>query len=104
MKKISALAESFSRGLAKLKLEYVKRKREAEERRKKQALIRKKQQKHPFHLVDPSPWPMLVSQGAYIAVVGCVSHWQQEPRGFPVFTVGAMLMGASIFGWCRDII
>jgi len=47
---------------------------------------------------------MLVSQGAYIAVVGCVSHWQQEPRGFPVFTVGAMLMGASIFGWCRDII
>jgi hypothetical protein len=31
-------------------------------------------QKHPFHLVDPSPWPLLGSLGALASTIGGVMY------------------------------
>ena len=31
-------------------------------------------QKHPFHLVDPSPWPLFASMGAFTTTFGGVMY------------------------------
>ena len=31
-------------------------------------------QKHPYHLVDPSPWPLVASFGAFLATSGGVMY------------------------------
>jgi cytochrome c oxidase subunit 3 len=58
--------------------------------------------KHPFHLVDPSPWPFFASMGALILAIGAVfamhgiDHW--------LFIVGLGAVAFSAFGWWRDVV
>ncbi len=30
--------------------------------------------KHPFHLVDPSPWPLFASFAAFVSTIGAVMY------------------------------
>jgi cytochrome c oxidase subunit 3 len=58
--------------------------------------------KHPYHLVDPSPWPLISSFAAGALLFGIVLwahhnvHW--------VFGVGLIGTLASMFMWFRDVV
>lgn len=58
--------------------------------------------KHPYHLVDPSPWPLVSSLAVLVLAVGGVlfmhhiDHW--------VFIVGIFLMVACAVGWWLDVV
>jgi cytochrome c oxidase subunit 3 len=58
--------------------------------------------KHPYHLVDPSPWPLISSFAAGALLFGIVLwahhnvHW--------VFGVGVIGTLASMFMWFRDVV
>jgi cytochrome c oxidase subunit 3 len=60
------------------------------------------QHKHPYHLVDPSPWPILgaISAGAMFA--GAVLYMHNE--GPWLMIVGALFVMACMFVWWRDVI
>jgi cytochrome c oxidase subunit III len=66
---------------------------------------------HDYHLVDPSPWPLVASIGAFVMAVGAIC-WMRASAGDPLFGVkgptvfapGAMIVLASAFMWWRDVI
>jgi cytochrome c oxidase subunit 3 len=58
--------------------------------------------KHPYHLVEPSPWPMVASLAAGMMLFGIILfahnniHW--------VFGVGLLGVLVSMFFWFRDVV
>ena len=44
--------------------------------------------KHPFHLVDPSPWPMFASFSALFMVCGGVMYMHSYEHGGLVLSMG----------------
>jgi cytochrome c oxidase subunit 3 len=64
--------------------------------------------KHDYHLVNPSPWPLLGSLFAVVLAIGGVI-WMKGlfglPEGSPwVFWVGLAGVLYTMFGWWRDVI
>ena len=69
--------------------------------------------KHDYHLVDPSPWPIVGSIGAFTMLTGAV-FWMNSGYtkffGLPVngnpwiFAAGAFLVAVTFVGWWRDVI
>ena len=54
---------------------------------------------HPYHLVDPSPWPFVGTVGAFVMAVGLVM-WMHEMAGGPwVILAGTALVLFTMFGW-----
>jgi cytochrome c oxidase subunit III len=58
--------------------------------------------KHPYHLVDPSPWPIIGTISAATLAGGAILYmhykfWLVMALGF------AMLLG-TMFGWWRDVV
>ena len=69
--------------------------------------------KHDYHLVDPSPWPVVGSVGAFTMLVGAVFWMNKDYTGFwglPVngqpwiFLVGLALVLYTMVGWWWDVI
>ncbi|MEM8987417.1 MAG: cytochrome c oxidase subunit 3 [Pseudomonadota bacterium] len=66
--------------------------------------------KHDYHLVNPSPWPLVGSAGAAIMAVGAVAWMQTDVGGlFGVsgpwlFLIGLGVVLYTMFGWWRDIV
>ena len=58
--------------------------------------------KHPYHLVDPSPWPLLMSFSAGALVLGIVL-WAHNGSQI-VFWAGLAGVLAIMFMWFRDIV
>ena len=67
---------------------------------------------HDYHLVDPSPWPILGGLAAFITAVGLII-WMQSMDGGEglfglqgpyVFLVGAIFIAGIMFVWWRDVI
>ena len=58
--------------------------------------------KHPYHLVDPSPWPLVASLSAGLLVFGIILFAQHNVHW--VFGVGLLGVLVSMFFWFRDII
>lgn len=60
--------------------------------------------KHPYHLVDPSPWPLLTSLAALVMMVGYVLLVNAYASGkiVLIFGVGGLLV--CIAGWLRDVV
>ena len=56
---------------------------------------------HPFHLVDPSPWPILTSLSILVLAVGGVLYMHHYNR--MVFFIGLIMIIASACGWWRDV-
>lgn len=59
---------------------------------------------HPYHLVDPSPWPIATSFSAFVFALGLVSamhHWQ---FGMLKLLGGFLLLAGSSFFWWIDVI
>lgn len=50
--------------------------------------IKKNNQRHPFHLVDPSPWPFMGAMGALALTFGCVMYMHSYSYGLGLFSFG----------------
>lgn len=58
--------------------------------------------KHPYHLVDPSPWPLVASLSAGLLVFGIILFAQHNVHW--VLGVGILGVLTAMFFWFRDII
>ena len=66
-------------------------------------------QKHGFHLVDPSPWPIFTSFSVLVMVVGFVIYLHSSNKGeydfgSMMFVYGLVLTSLTVSCWWRDII
>lgn len=59
-------------------------------------------QRHPFHLVDPSPWPLCASIGSFGLTFGGVMYMHGYGSFFMI--VGFVLVLFTMYIWWRDII
>lgn len=69
--------------------------------------------KHNYHLVDPSPWPIIGSVGAFTMLIGAIFWMNSGYKGFfrlPVsgqpwiFAIGAVLVLFTMAAWWGDVI
>ena len=61
-------------------------------------------QQHPFHLVDPSPWPLTGSTAALMLTTGSVL-WMHGYSGGGFFaSLGMLFLLATMAVWWRDIV
>ena len=61
-------------------------------------------QKHPFHLVDPSPWPFFASLSALISTMGAVMYMQGYIGGGGMLSLGLSMIIYTMFVWWRDVV
>src|SRR3569833_2042936 len=60
---------------------------------------------HDYHLVDPSPWPVVGSLSAFIMAVGAISWMHHMYSAAPiVFGVGAIGVLYTMASWWGDVI
>nr|AHX02425.1 cytochrome c oxidase subunit 3 [Ceramium japonicum] len=61
-------------------------------------------QRHPFHLVDPSPWPFVASLSAFTCTFGGVLYFHAFKYGIPILLSGFFSLLAVMFVWWRDVV
>ena len=59
------------------------------------------EQKHPYHLVEPSPWPALGALSGFVLAVGAVLYMHEHQYGVATMGGGLMLVLATMFFWWR---
>ncbi len=57
---------------------------------------------HDYHLVDPSPWPLLCSATALVSAIGAVTWMHDGP--WAIFAIGFAALLYCMFGWWRDVV
>jgi cytochrome c oxidase subunit 3 len=58
--------------------------------------------KHPYHLVDPSPWPLVGALAAGTMAAGGVLY--MHGYGWTLLIIGALGVLGTMFVWFRDVI
>jgi cytochrome c oxidase subunit 3 len=58
--------------------------------------------KQPYHLVDPSPWPLLGAVGGGLTLFGIV-EWAHDISKIPFF-LGLLMTVGVMFLWWRDVL
>jgi cytochrome c oxidase subunit 3 len=58
--------------------------------------------KHPYHLPDPSPWPIVGSFGGFLTVFGIVLY--AHYHNLVVLVAGLLTVLATMFFWWRDVV
>ncbi|MEL6784731.1 MAG: cytochrome c oxidase subunit 3, partial [Pseudomonadota bacterium] len=70
---------------------------------------------HDYHIIDPSPWPLLASVGALVMCLGGVA-WMQSMKGASlnlfgismggpwIFTIGLLIVLYTMYGWWADTV
>ena len=61
-------------------------------------------QRHPFHLVDKSPWPFAIGIASLATTTGFVLYMHFYSQGIFVFNLGLISMVFIAFLWWKDII
>lgn len=61
-------------------------------------------QKHSFHLVDPSPWPIMAAFSALMLTFGTVMYMHGYNGGSLLWKFGLVMVLFVMFCWWRDII
>lgn len=61
-------------------------------------------QKHPYHLVDPSPWPLFASIAALVLTLGGSLYMHGYAGGDVLLTTGLALLLYTMFVWWRDVV
>jgi len=60
--------------------------------------------RYPFHLVDPSPWPLVGSLGGFCLTSGAVLWFHGYLAGFSIMLLGQFVILFCMFLWWRDVI
>ena len=60
--------------------------------------------RHSFHLVDPSPWPLVAGLGALFMTSGGVSYMHNFTGGGQLCFVGLLTILYVMYMWWRDMI
>ncbi|KAG8363188.1 hypothetical protein BUALT_BualtMtG0007300 (mitochondrion) [Buddleja alternifolia] len=61
-------------------------------------------QRHSYHLVDPSPWPISGSLGALATTVGGVMYMHSFQGGARLLSLGLIFILYTMFVWWRDVL
>jgi len=61
-------------------------------------------QKQPFHLVDPSPWPLTAATAALMRTTGSVMYFHGYAGGRSMMGRGQSLLRRTMYVWWRDIV
>jgi len=69
--------------------------------------------RHDYHLVDPSPWPIVGSLAAFVTAVGAIAYFQTL-KGNPalcgvfsgpyILVLGFILLLYTFYGWWADVV
>jgi len=60
---------------------------------------------HPYHLVEPSPWPAVGAVSAFLLAVGLIVWMRHMFDAAPiVFGLGAVGVAYTMIGWWRDVV
>ena len=59
-------------------------------------------QKHPYHLVDPSPWPLVGAVAGGTLAAGLILYMHYDHTW--LLYIGIALIAATMWGWWRDVI
>ena len=62
------------------------------------------QQKHQYHLVEPSPWPILGALSAFVLVAGGLLYMHEYAHAVSTLGAGFALVLATMFFWWRDVV
>lgn len=57
---------------------------------------------HPYHILNPSPWPLLAAGGAFTTAFGAVHYWAGGGKEILFSGFAAVLLVAIL--WWRDIV
>jgi cytochrome c oxidase subunit III len=60
------------------------------------------EQKHPYHLVNPSPWPLVGAFSGGLLAIGAVLYMHNH--GAWLLLAGALAVLAVMLGWWRDVV
>jgi cytochrome c oxidase subunit III len=59
---------------------------------------------HDYHLVDPSPWPIVGSISTFILAIGAITWMRHSFAAAPfVFALGTIGVLYTMLGWWRDV-
>lgn len=61
-------------------------------------------QKHPFHLVDPSPWPFTASLFAFNCALSAVLYFHTFSIGKNLLIISFLCLFVIMFLWWRDVV
>jgi len=62
---------------------------------------------HDYHLVNPSPWPIIGAIGAFSLAFGFVMYFISKKAGDPhlwYVLPGLLVVLVTMFGWWREVI
>jgi cytochrome c oxidase subunit 3 len=59
---------------------------------------------HPFHLVDPSPWPFFTALTILYVTVGGVMYMHAYQSGLGLLSIGFFLLILISMSWWRDVV
>jgi heme/copper-type cytochrome/quinol oxidase subunit 3 len=62
------------------------------------------EQKHPYHLVEPSPWPIVGAGSGFVLAAGGALYMHGKPFGAPMAIIGLLLVLMTMFFWWRDVV
>lgn len=60
--------------------------------------------KHPYHIVDSSPWPFIISFGLFFFTFGLSMFFHNYIGGKFLIFIGFLIIVLTMFTWFRDII
>lgn len=66
--------------------------------------IKLSNQVHGFHLVDPSPWPIITALGTFILTYGAALYLHGYVPGSFLYKFGIILILLMMYTWWRDIV
>jgi len=61
-------------------------------------------QKHLYHLVDFSPWPVITATGLLSLLLGTALYMHAYTNGFLIAFIGLLLLISCLIIWWRDVI
>lgn len=64
----------------------------------------KKTTYHPFHIVDPSPWPLTTSLSVFFLLFGFALYMHSFAVGFYLFIISFVATLINVSLWWRDIV
>ena len=59
---------------------------------------------HSWHLVDPSPWPLVTAIGAFTVTFGLVLYMHNYQYGDSLMICGFIILLYSVYMWWRDVV